>query len=216
MRDGTRSGEPWGKWWPDLSGQGRVPEALFEAYDQALENVYKARSATPARLREFERKLTELDPPGLDVSFVKDGYWLYRSAVINIAYGFGFGKWFGMLACPVRPHDVHAVAMQALPRGQTDLRAAGRSGRMRIPSAHGSRLCRCRSMPVPSTRSSSASGRLLTSKGVKERSIAGIVVSGLVTLAPSATPSRHASGNVERGALAAAVRGAARDCHGHS
>lgn len=184
LRDGPRGGEAWGKWWPELgTGQGRVPDALFEAYDEALETVYKARSKRPQGFRDFERNLTGLEPPGLDASFVKDGYSLYRSGVIDIAYGFGFGHWFGMLSMLFVPTMFMPLLMQALPRGRQifappDDPAEEDSERtwfeaLSLPLYVGAIQAFIFGIWIAS----------LTSRGVKERSIAGIVVSGLVTLA---------------------------------
>jgi Zinc dependent phospholipase C len=180
MRDGTRGGESWGKWWPELND---VPQALFDAYEQGLENVYKARTQRPHGFGNFERKLAELDPPGLDVSFVKDGYSLYRSGVIDVAYGFGFGKWFGMLAFLFAPAIFTPLLVHALPRGQqffvhTDDPAEEDSERkwfeaLSLPLYIGAIDSLIYGFWVAS----------LTSKGVKERTIAGLVVSGIVTLA---------------------------------
>ena len=184
LRDGPREGEAWDKWWPELgSGQGRVPEALFEAWDHALETVYNARSDRPRGFREFERKLTKLEPPVPDAGFVKDGYSLYRSGVINIAYDFGWGKWFGMLSMLFVPTMFMPLLMQALPHGRhifapPDDPAEEDTERtwfeaLSLPLYVGAIQAFFYGIWIAS----------LTSRGVKERSIAGIVVSGLVTLA---------------------------------
>ena len=119
MRDGPRGGKSWGKWWPELgSGRDRVPEEFFAAYEQALENIYKARSRRPHGFFEFERKLSNLEPPGLDASFIKDGYSLYRSGIINVGYGYGFGKWFLVLGILFAPAIFMPLLMHLLPRGK--------------------------------------------------------------------------------------------------
>jgi hypothetical protein len=180
MRDGTRGGEAWGKWWPELDG---VPPAFFQAYEQALENIYKARSQRPRGLGEFERKLAELDPPGLDVSFVEDGYRFYRNAIIDIGYGFGFVKWLGMLAPLFLPAMAIPFLIYKLPRGSQlfihpDNPADEDSDRkwfevLSLPLYAGAIDALFYGIFVA----------CLTTKGVKKRSIAGIVISGLVSLA---------------------------------
>ena len=154
MRDGPRGGESWGKWWPELgSGRDRVPEEFFAAYEQALENIYKARSRRPHGFFEFERKLSNLEPPGLDASFIKDGYSLYRSGIINVGYGYGFGKWFLVLGILFAPAIFMPLLMHLLPRGK-QLFVEPDDPADEDSSASGSRLCRCRCTPAPWTQRS--------------------------------------------------------------
>jgi hypothetical protein len=184
MRDGPRGGEAWGKWWPDLGpGQGRVPDALFEAYEQALETIYRARSQRPRGFGEFERKLGKLDPPGLDVSFVKDGYSFYRSAIIDVGYGYGFWQWFGMLGILFLPTIFMPLLMHALPRGKQifvppDDPAEEDAERkwfeaLSLPLYAGALQAVIYGAWIAS----------YTVKGVKERSFAGIFISLLVAFA---------------------------------
>ena len=166
LRDGPRGGEAWGKWWPELgTGQGRVPEALFEAYEQALETVYKARSQRPRGFRDFERKLTELEPPGLD-AVVRQGRLLALSLGRHRhRLRLRLRQMVRHAEHAVRTHDVHAAADAGAAARQTDVRASRTIRPRRMRSASGSRRCRCRSTSAPSKRSSSASGSPRSRRG---------------------------------------------------
>jgi hypothetical protein len=184
MRDGPRGGESWGKWWPEIGpGRGRVPEEFFAAYEQALENVYKARSLRPRGFSEFENKLSKLEPPGLDVSFIKDGYSLYRSGIIDIGYGYGFGCWFLVLGILFAPAIFMPLLMHLLPRGKQLFVPPD------DPTEEDSERKWFEALSLP-LYAGALEGAIygiciacLTTKGVKERSIAGIVISALVALA---------------------------------
>ena len=176
-RRGASGGPNWG------AGRGGCRRHCSKPRTTRLETVYNARSDRPRGFREFERKLTKLEPPVPDAGFVKDGYSLYRSGVIDIAYDFGLGKWFGMLSMLFVPTMFMPLLMQALPRGRhifapPDDPAEKDAERkwfeaLSLPLYVGAIQAFFYGIWIAS----------LTSRGVKERSIAGIVVSGLVTLA---------------------------------
>jgi hypothetical protein len=114
-RGGTREGQSWGKWWPTVDD---VPDELFAAYEQALENVYGARTSRPRGFGGFERTMAELDAPGLDGDFVRDGYKVYRDGIISIGYGYGLWQWFGILAPIWLPAVAMPLLIHALPTGR--------------------------------------------------------------------------------------------------
>jgi hypothetical protein len=94
LRDSTRAGAAWDAWWPTLN---EIPSQFFSAYSDALEQTYTAVSARRTGLAEFEERLTPLGPPAATADFIKDGYSLYRSGVISIAYHYTTWNWFAFL-----------------------------------------------------------------------------------------------------------------------
>lgn len=178
-RDSTRDGPSWGKWWPE---SGDVAPELFAAYEQALENIYELRSGRPRGFGEFERRFSELEPPGLDTAFISDGYSLYRSGIINIGYGFGFWSWFGMLSFLVLPGMFAPLLIHALPHGrqlfsEPDDPAQKDDDRkwfevLALPLYTGAIDALIYGGWIAS----------LTRRGVKGRTIAGLVASAIITL----------------------------------
>lgn len=90
-RGHVREGQAWDRWWP---GKGDVPPELFEAYDAALEEIYKARSARPKGFGGFEKELEEIRPLALTPKFVRDGYSVMRGGAVSMVYGWGYGSWW--------------------------------------------------------------------------------------------------------------------------
>src|SRR5207248_2771261 len=71
-RGGLRDGPNWEDAWPKTESE--VPEQLFAAYADALEQILKAKTNRPKGLAQFEHVLTQLDPPNLEDAFIRDGY----------------------------------------------------------------------------------------------------------------------------------------------
>ncbi|MCX6627070.1 MAG: zinc dependent phospholipase C family protein, partial [Candidatus Solibacter sp.] len=94
LRDSTRAGAAWDAWWPTLK---EVPPQFFAAYSDALEQTYTAVTARRVGLAEFEERLAPLGPPTPTADFIKDGYSLYRSGVISMAYHYTTWNWFAFL-----------------------------------------------------------------------------------------------------------------------
>ncbi|HVR98499.1 MAG TPA: hypothetical protein VMW27_17930 [Thermoanaerobaculia bacterium] len=113
-RSGTREGQSWDVWWP---GPGRVPEAFYSAYAEALEDVYSLRTRRRTGFAEYERGFQEHRPPALDAALIKDGYKVYRDGAIGIGYGWGWGKWFGLLSMLFLPLLAAPYLVFALPNG---------------------------------------------------------------------------------------------------
>ncbi len=94
LRASTREGEAWEAWWPTLD---EVPPMLFDAWAEALEQVYSARSRRRTGFAEFEEHLAALGPPVADAAFIRDGYGFYREAVIEVGYRYGYWRWWAVL-----------------------------------------------------------------------------------------------------------------------
>jgi hypothetical protein len=114
-RESTRSGQAWDAWWPSSE---QVPAHFFSAYEEALEQVYQARSRRRTGYGPFEERLADLAPPSLSSDFLKDGYHFYRHGVMSIGYGYGFWSWWGWLAILFAPALVLPLVTAALPRGK--------------------------------------------------------------------------------------------------
>ena len=92
-RQSTREGQAWDAWWPTSQD---LPKGFFDAYQEALEDVYRARTSRRTGRFEFEEHLRSLDPPPMNAEFVRDGFSMFRS-ILNIVYGWGGWSWFGFL-----------------------------------------------------------------------------------------------------------------------
>ncbi len=114
LRSSTREGQAWAVWWPTPD---TVPPEFFTAYDGALEQVYNARTHRPAGFGAFEEEFTKRSPPPLNVQFVRDGYSVYRNAILPIGYGWGYWSWWAFLMPLVLPLMALFPLALALPKG---------------------------------------------------------------------------------------------------
>jgi hypothetical protein len=115
LRSSTREGQAWAVWWPTPD---TVPPEFFTAYDGALEQIYNARSHRPAGFGEFEAEFTQRAPPPLTAQFVRDGYAVYRNAILPIGYGWGYWRWWAFLMPLVLPLLALFPLALALPAGR--------------------------------------------------------------------------------------------------
>ena len=120
-RRSTRSGADWDEWWPE---SGRVPKQLFAAYAEALQEVYKENGGRRKGLAQFEKRLTDLDPPAIDAEFVASGYHLYRHGIVSVGYGFSTGGWVGLLLPIMIPGALLPLLLAALPHSRQFFQAA--------------------------------------------------------------------------------------------
>lgn len=97
-RGGLRDGPNWENAWPKTEGE--VPEQLFAAYAEALEQVLKAKTNRPKGLAQFEHVLVQLDPPNLEDAFIRDGYEVLKGGIVRHVYGHGAPGW-ALLLTPV-------------------------------------------------------------------------------------------------------------------
>jgi hypothetical protein len=115
LREGTREGQDWDVWWPTFD---EVPHAFFDAYVEALETVYSARSSRPTGFGGFEEKFAAEHPPSLDAAFVRDGYRVYRHGVMTMGYSWGYWDWFGFLTPLFVPLMSIFPLLYAMPAGK--------------------------------------------------------------------------------------------------
>lgn len=94
LRGSTREGAGWDAWWPEVDA---VPKQFFDAYAEALNDVYGATSRRRTGFGPFEQRFEDLEPPTLTPAFVRDGYTMYRQGILRFGYGFGTWKWFAFL-----------------------------------------------------------------------------------------------------------------------
>jgi hypothetical protein len=114
LRPGTREGQAWAVWWPILD---TVPAEFFTAYDAALEQIYTARTRQPTGFGAFEAEFAKLSPPTLNSSFVRDGYRVYRNAILPMGYGWGYWHWWAFLMPIALPLMALLPLSLALPKG---------------------------------------------------------------------------------------------------
>ncbi len=114
LRPGTREGQAWAAWWPVLDS---VPAEFFTAYDATLEQIYTARTKRPTGFGAFEEQFAKLSPPALNSSFVRDGYKVYRNAILPMGYGWGYWHWWAFLMPIALPLMALFPLSLALPKG---------------------------------------------------------------------------------------------------
>lgn len=118
LRAGTKEdGADWASWWPS---SGDVPDAFFEAYEAALQAVYRARSHTtrPTGFEKFEEAMKHPDVLSLDVGYIRDGYRVYRHGIIPMGYDWGYWTWFAWLIPAMVPLILTFPLIPALPRSR--------------------------------------------------------------------------------------------------
>ncbi|HVE85802.1 MAG TPA: hypothetical protein VND93_23265 [Myxococcales bacterium] len=116
LRESTREGQAWDQWWPTSD---EVPGVFYDAYTEALDALYKAKSAgRPKGFGDFEKRFIDLQAPELSVDFVKNGYHFYRSGIVSMGYGYGYGSWFGFLVPLVIPLSFTIALSGALPHSR--------------------------------------------------------------------------------------------------
>jgi hypothetical protein len=93
-RQSTREGAAWDDWWPTLDD---VPGEFFDAYAEAIEQIYKPVARRRTGFAEFEERFASLEPPMPTADFIRDGYRMYRKGIIPFGYGFGAWTWFAAL-----------------------------------------------------------------------------------------------------------------------
>jgi hypothetical protein len=93
-RKSTREGAAWGKWWPVPDD---VPDQFFDAYAEAIEQIYKPVAKRRTGFTEFEERFAELEPPMPTADFIRDGYRMYRKLIISLGYDTGAWGWFAVL-----------------------------------------------------------------------------------------------------------------------
>jgi hypothetical protein len=113
-RSSTREGQAWAVWWPVIDS---VPAEFFTAYDATLEQIYTARTKRPAGFGGFEEEFAKQSPPGLNSTFVRDGYSVYRNAILPMGYGWGYWSWWTFLMPAALPLMALFPLSLALPKG---------------------------------------------------------------------------------------------------
>lgn len=93
-RKSTREGAAWGKWWPMPDD---VPPEFFDAYAEAIEQIYKPVAKRRTGFAEFEERFADLAPPMPTADFIRDGYRVYRKGIISLGYDTGAWGWFAVL-----------------------------------------------------------------------------------------------------------------------
>jgi hypothetical protein len=100
LRESTRAGQDWSKWWP---GVDEPPRELFDAMAAAFEAIY-AGTRLPPGLPDYERALTSSGGAvTLSSNFFRDGWSFLRKGVVGIVYDFSYWGWFGPLTFVVAP-----------------------------------------------------------------------------------------------------------------
>jgi len=94
LRGSTREGAGWDAWWPEVDD---IPGQFFDAYADALNDVYGVSSRRRTGLSQFEKRFEDLKAPTATPDFVRDGYRMYRQGILRFGYGFGTWKWFAFL-----------------------------------------------------------------------------------------------------------------------
>ncbi len=114
-RESLRSGQDWDDWWLDES----LPPQFFTAYEQALEQIYRAGDLTQRRrgYKEFEDELLSLDPPNMNADFIRDGYSVLRHGVVGKGYVYGYWSWWGWLSLLAVPLVAMPLVVAAMPNG---------------------------------------------------------------------------------------------------
>ena len=117
LRQSTRDGQAWDKWWPTSD---EVPGVFYASYTSALDTQYQALSTAnrPRGFGRFEERFVQLKAPAFDDGFVKDGYSVYRHGIVSIGYGWGYGSWFGALTPVFVPLSLAIGLSGALPHSR--------------------------------------------------------------------------------------------------
>lgn len=112
-RESTRAGQEWDRWWPSED----LPSQFFTAYEEALEEVYKAGTDRRKGLKEFEEHLASLGEQEMNADFIEDGYKFLRHGVVSKGYGYGYWSWWGWLSLLAVPALALPIVTAAMPRG---------------------------------------------------------------------------------------------------
>jgi len=112
LRNNTRAGEEWDAWWPTAD---EVPEQFYTAYSAAMDETYDAIKNRRTGLKEFELKLAPVGPPAPVAAFFKDGYHLYRHAIISVVYHNTQFNWLVLLSGILGPFAAAPILGAILP-----------------------------------------------------------------------------------------------------